>query len=85
MYDSVNNVTVTDKYACNNGNCEVSASGTYDSLSACNSSCTSTPTTGKIVGAYYANWARYRKSPYTFTASSLSGIIDKYNRIYYGF
>lgn len=36
-------------------------------------------------GAYFVNWAKYRPSPYTYTASQLSSIINKVDEIYYGF
>jgi len=36
-------------------------------------------------GAYFANWAQYRPSPYTYRASNLQSIIRRVDQIYYGF
>ena len=38
-----------------------------------------------ILGAYFPNWAQYRAAPYTFTPSSLDGIISKVDVIWYAF
>jgi len=39
----------------------------------------------KTVGVYYADWARYRASPYKYTSKDLAGVIDSVNSIYFGF
>jgi chitinase len=40
---------------------------------------------GATLGAYFVNWAQYRASPYTYTASNLQPIIKRIDQIYYGF
>merc|ERR1719183_244216 len=39
----------------------------------------------QTLGAYFANWAQYHKSPYTYKAPSLRPIINRLNQIYFGF
>jgi len=37
------------------------------------------------LGAYFVNWAHYRASPYTYTASTLQNIIKRIDQVYYSF
>eukprot|EP01083_Nonionella_stella_P259126 885056_1 len=37
------------------------------------------------IGAYFPNWAQYRKAPATYTPTQLGDIIDTINVLYYGF
>jgi len=38
-----------------------------------------------MIGAYFPNWAQYRKAPATYTPTQLEGIIDTINVLFYGF
>jgi len=38
-----------------------------------------------VVGAYFPNWAQYRKAPFKFTPESMEPIIDTLNVVWYGF
>jgi len=40
---------------------------------------------GGVLGAYFANWAQYRKAPYKHTASDVGGLKGIAEHIYYGF
>jgi GH18 family chitinase len=40
---------------------------------------------GKVVGLYYADWAKYRASPYKYDASNIEPIVGSVTDIYYGF
>lgn len=77
------NVCVTTKYACTNDACVVSDDGTFYSKSSCEQNCGESA--GKVVGLYYADWARYRAAPYKYDASNLSPIVESITHLYYGF
>eukprot|EP01084_Bolivina_argentea_P228813 386361_1 len=38
-----------------------------------------------MIGAYFPNWAQYRKAPATYTPTQLSDIITTINVLFYGF
>lgn len=38
-----------------------------------------------MMGAYFANWAQYHTTPYTYTPENLSPIIGKIDQLMYGF
>ena len=43
------------------------------------------PTNGKILGAYFANWAQYHQAPYTYTPEELKPIASSLDQLMYAF
>ena len=43
------------------------------------------PKAGKLVGAYFPNWAQYRAKPYTYTPTEMAPIVSTLTHLFYGF
>ena len=47
--------------------------------------CSCTLSSGKLFGAYFANWAQYHSSPYSYVPSDLAPLVPSLDRIFYSF